>query len=55
MNKENKKTVEATLHQLLLTYMRYMTDDCFDNEDKKFFYEQAEQILAKLRNLNMAL
>ena len=46
-----KQQMKATLKQLIEMYAKYLTEDCYDNEDKKFFYEQSVQCLAKLMSL----
>lgn len=53
MAKENKRTMEATLRQTIEMYAEYITDDCFDNEDKKFFLEQATKCLTKLMEIQV--
>ena len=51
----NKQERTQRLEQLLQDTIRYMKDDCFDNEDKEFFFEQGVKILAALKDLNKAL
>lgn len=47
----NKDEMKATLRELISMYAKYITEDCYDNEDKQFFYEQSVQCLAKLMSL----
>lgn len=51
----NRQERNQRLEELLNDTIRYLKDDCFDNEDKEFFFEQGVKILAKLRDLNKAL
>ncbi|MBR5304877.1 MAG: hypothetical protein IKU37_08655 [Candidatus Gastranaerophilales bacterium] len=46
-----KQQMKSTLKQLIEMYAKYLTEDCYDNEDKQFFYEQSVQCLAKLMAL----
>ena len=50
MNKQNKNRV---LKELLSDYVRLLTDDVFNNESKEFYYEQALDILKRLKELNI--
>ena len=46
-----KQQTKETLKQLIQMYAKYLTEDCYDNEDKKFFYEQSVKCLEKLMAL----
>lgn len=48
MEKQQKR---ERLEELLQLTIKYLKDDCFDNEDKEFFFEQGVKILEALKSL----
>lgn len=55
MKKEQRERMNATLQQIILNYSKYLTDDCFDDDSKRFFVEQIEACTAKLFDMNRVI
>ena len=53
MNERQKRT--QNLKNLLNDVIRHLQEDCFDNEDKEFFFVEGVKILAKIKDINKAL